>query len=128
MQNIASLTKHVNELEMKPDALPAVNPSLQSRAAGALAPEPDSEQSAGGKQQVPLRGLQCGNAGPLYTACFCGDLTSALCTLTQPPPRKRLCHTHEMHLGASRDDAGKAPWPLILVTRVLDPALPLVSL
>lgn len=54
MQNIASLTKHVNELEMKPDALPAVNSRLQSRAAGAKAPEPDSEQSPlGGSRRCP---------------------------------------------------------------------------
>ena len=49
MQNIASLTKHVNELEMKPDALPAVNSRLQSRAVGAVAPESDPEQSTGGQ-------------------------------------------------------------------------------
>lgn len=49
MQNIASLTKHVNELEMKPDTLPPVNSRLQSRAVGAVAPESDPEQSAAGQ-------------------------------------------------------------------------------
>lgn len=57
MQKITSLTKHVDELEMKPDTLPAVNTRLQSRPVAAAAPEPDPEQSSGGWEQGPLQGL-----------------------------------------------------------------------
>lgn len=54
---MTSLTKHVGELEKKPDALPAVNSRLQGRAVGA-APGPAPEQSTGTGEQGALMGLQ----------------------------------------------------------------------
>lgn len=46
MQKITSLTKHVDELEMEPDALLGMNSRLQDRVDGDTAPGPDPEQGA----------------------------------------------------------------------------------
>lgn len=40
-----------------PDALPAVNSRLQSRAVGAVAPESTLSKALGGREQVALWGL-----------------------------------------------------------------------
>lgn len=66
MQKITSLTKHVDELEMKPDALPDENSRLQGRADGAAAPGPDPEQGAVENGWHPACGLQRGK-GALNT-------------------------------------------------------------
>lgn len=67
MPKITSLTKHVGELEKKPDALPAVNSRLQGRAVGE-APGPVPQQSTGTGKRGALMGRQQGKDGPSYTA------------------------------------------------------------